>query len=54
MLVVEDNHHVATLIQDGLKGSARRDFGGGVSFVVRQAEDGRQAVEILRRIRSTR
>ncbi|HEY3801788.1 MAG TPA: response regulator [Kofleriaceae bacterium] len=49
VLVVEDNHHVATLIQDGLKGSARRDFGGGVSFVVRQAEDGRQAVEILKK-----
>src|SRR5260221_13798565 len=49
VLLVEDNRHVATLIQDGLKGSARRDFGGGVSFVVRQAEDGRQAVEILRR-----
>ena len=43
VLVVEDNRHVATLIQDGLKGSARRDFGGGVSFVVRNAEDGRQA-----------
>ena len=49
VLVVEDNRHVATLIQDGLKGSARRDFGGGVSFVVRSAEDGRQAIEILRR-----
>jgi len=49
LLVVEDNRHVATLIQDGLKGSARRDFGGGVSFVVRQAEDGRQAIEILRK-----
>jgi len=49
VLVVEDNHHVATLIQDGLKGSARREFGGGVSFVVRQAEDGRQAVEILKK-----
>jgi len=49
VLVVEDNHHVATLIQDGLKGSARRDFGGGVSFVVSQAEDGRAAIEILRR-----
>jgi uncharacterized protein (TIGR02266 family) len=48
VLVVEDNRHVATLIQDGLKGSARRDFGGGVSFVVRQAEDGRKAIEILR------
>jgi len=49
LLVVEDNRHVATLIQDGLKGSARRDFGGGVSFVVRQAEDGCQAIEILRK-----
>ena len=49
VLVVEDNKHVATLIQDVLKGSARRDFGGGVSFVVRNAEDGRQAIEILRR-----
>ncbi|HET9988159.1 MAG TPA: response regulator [Kofleriaceae bacterium] len=49
VLVVEDNRHVATLIQDGLKGSARRDFGGGVSFVVRQAEDGRQAIDILRK-----
>jgi uncharacterized protein (TIGR02266 family) len=48
VLIVEDNKHVAALIQDGLKGSARRDFGGGVSFVVRQAEDGRQAIEILR------
>jgi len=49
LLVVEDNRHVAQLIQDGLKGSARRDFGGGVSFSVRNAEDGRQAIEILRR-----
>ena len=49
VLVVEDNHHVANLINDGLKGSARRDFGGGVSFIVRNAEDGRQAVEFLRR-----
>lgn len=49
LLVVEDNRHVATLIQDGLKGSARRDFGGGISFVVRQAEDGRQAIELLRK-----
>ena len=49
VLVVEDNRHVATLIQEGLKGSARREFGGGVSFVVRQAEDGRAALEILRR-----
>ena len=49
VLVVEDNRHVAALIQDGLRGSTRRDFQGGVSFVFRSAEDGRQAIEILRR-----
>ncbi|MDB4960590.1 MAG: response regulator receiver modulated PilZ sensor protein [Myxococcales bacterium] len=48
VLVVEDNKHVAQLITEGLRGSARRDF-GGVSFVFRSAEDGRAAVEILRR-----
>jgi uncharacterized protein (TIGR02266 family) len=48
VLVVEDNHHVAALIQEGLRGSTRRDFGGGVSFLFRNAEDGRAAVEILR------
>jgi uncharacterized protein (TIGR02266 family) len=49
VLVVEDNRHVAQLIQDGLKGSARREFGGGVSFDVRNAEDGRQAIDLLRK-----
>jgi uncharacterized protein (TIGR02266 family) len=49
VLVVEDNRHVAQLIQDGLTGSTRRDFGMGVSFVFRRAEDGRAAVEALRR-----
>lgn len=49
LLVIEDNRHVAQLIHDGLKGSARRDFAGGISFNVRTAEDGRQAIEILRR-----
>jgi uncharacterized protein (TIGR02266 family) len=49
VLVVEDNRHVAELIQDGLRGSSKRDFGGGISFAFRSAEDGRQAVEILRR-----
>lgn len=48
VLVVEDNHHVAELIQQGLTGSTRRDFGGGVSFVFRNAQDGRTALEILR------
>jgi uncharacterized protein (TIGR02266 family) len=49
VLVVEDNRHVAELIQEGLRGSTRRDFGNGVSFAFRNAEDGRAAVEILRR-----
>ncbi|MDX2088368.1 MAG: response regulator [Kofleriaceae bacterium] len=48
VLVVEDNKHVAQLITEGLRGSSRRDF-GGVSFAFRSAEDGRAAVEILRR-----
>jgi uncharacterized protein (TIGR02266 family) len=49
VLVVEDNRHVAELIQEGLRSSTRRDFGGGVTFAFRNAEDGREAVEILRR-----
>ena len=49
VLVVEDNKHVAELIQEGLRGSTHRNFGGGVSFVFKSAEDGRAAVEILRR-----
>lgn len=49
VLVVEDNHHVSELIQQGLIGSTRRDFGGAVSFVFRNAEDGRTAIDILRR-----
>ncbi|HWO22793.1 MAG TPA: response regulator, partial [Kofleriaceae bacterium] len=48
VLVVEDNRHVAQLLQEGLRGSSRRDFGGSVSFVFRHAEDGRAAIEILR------
>lgn len=48
VLVVEDNRHVAQLIHDGLKGAAKRDFGGGVSFAISYAEDGRQAIESLR------
>ena len=49
VLVVEDNRHVAQLINDGLKGAAKRDFGGGVSFAISNAEDGREAIEALRR-----
>ncbi len=49
VLVVEDNRHVAQLIQEGLRGSTRRDYGGGISFLFRDAEDGRSAIEILRK-----
>ncbi len=48
VLVVEDNKHVAQLICEGLRAAARRDF-GGMSFAFRNAEDGRSAVEMLRR-----
>lgn len=49
VLVVEDNRHVAALIQEGLRGSSRRDFNSNIAFTFRNAEDGRAAVEILRR-----
>ena len=48
VLVVEDNRHVAQLIQQGLTGATRRDFGGTVTFAFRDAEDGRAAIEMLR------
>jgi uncharacterized protein (TIGR02266 family) len=48
VLMVEDNRHVAELVQQGLTGSTRRDFGGGVSFAFRNAEDGRAAIAMLR------
>ncbi len=49
LLVVEDNRHVAQLISDALRGAAKREFGGGVTFALSNAEDGRQAIEALRR-----
>jgi uncharacterized protein (TIGR02266 family) len=51
LLLIEDNPHVAAMIQEGLRGAARRDFGGAISFAFRHAEDGRAAVELLRRER---
>lgn len=48
VLVVEDNHHVAGFIEEGLRGSSRRDFAGGIAFSFRSAGDGLTAVEILR------
>jgi uncharacterized protein (TIGR02266 family) len=48
LLVVEDNRHIAKLIEQGLLGSMRRDP-TGLKFAFRDAEDGRAAVEILRK-----
>lgn len=48
MLLVEDNRHVAELIQQGLTGATKRDFGASVSFAFRDASDGKSAIEILR------
>jgi len=47
VLVVEDNRHVAALIQDGLRGSSRRDL-RNISFDFKSVEDGRAAIELLR------
>jgi uncharacterized protein (TIGR02266 family) len=49
VLLVEDNRHVAALIQDGLSAAVRREFSGGIAFAFRRAEDGRTAVELLQR-----
>ena len=49
VLIVEDNRPVASLIEDGLIGSSRREYGRGLHFVVSNAEDGRAAIECLRR-----
>ncbi|KAB2882041.1 MAG: response regulator [Kofleriaceae bacterium] len=46
VLVVEDNPHVASFLGDGLTGSSRRAV--DVSFHVRTAANGREALELLR------
>ncbi|HUQ02731.1 MAG TPA: response regulator [Kofleriaceae bacterium] len=46
VLVVEDNPHVASFLGDGLTGSSRRSV--DVSFSVRTATNGREALELLR------
>jgi uncharacterized protein (TIGR02266 family) len=46
VLVVEDNPHVASFLGDGLTGSSRRSV--DVSFVVRTAVNGREALDLLR------
>jgi uncharacterized protein (TIGR02266 family) len=48
VLVVEDNPHVAELIRDGLRGSSKRSFGEELAFSFSTAENGRDALELLR------
>jgi uncharacterized protein (TIGR02266 family) len=48
VLVVEDNPHVSELIRDGLRGSSRRSFGEEIAFTFSTAENGRDALELLR------
>lgn len=49
VLLVEDNRHITTLIQDGLRAAITREFGGRVAFAFWSAEDGRTAIELLQR-----
>lgn len=47
VLIVEDNHHVAQLVSNGLAASARREL-GHVAFTFTTAEDGAVALELLK------
>ena len=47
VLVVEDNPHVARLIQNGMLGSAERYFGDRLAFNFRTAANGREALDLL-------
>src|SRR5688572_19028872 len=47
VLVVEDNPHVASFLGDGLAGSNKRN-GSDVAFSVRTANNGRDALSLLR------
>ncbi|GAB4515473.1 MAG: hypothetical protein Tsb0020_34050 [Haliangiales bacterium] len=47
VLVVEDNPHVARLIQAGMLGSTERYFGDGLAFNFRTAANGRDALDLL-------
>ena len=48
VLVVEDNAHVAELIRDGLRGSSKRSFDDPLQFDFRMAQNGREAIDMLR------
>ncbi|ACY18915.1 TIGR02266 family protein [Haliangium ochraceum] len=47
VLVVEDNPHVARLIQAGMLGSTERYFGDRLAFNFRTATNGREALDLL-------
>jgi uncharacterized protein (TIGR02266 family) len=47
VLVVEDNPHVARLIQNGMLGSSERYFGDRLAFNFRTAANGREALDLL-------
>ncbi|WP_428262679.1 PilZ domain-containing protein [Haliangium sp.] len=47
VLVVEDNPHVARLIQVGMLGSTERYFGDRLAFNFRTATNGREALDLL-------
>jgi CheY-like chemotaxis protein len=50
VLLIEDNPHVASLIQEGLEGTARRELGGRVSFVFVHVPDGQSALAKLKEL----
>ena len=49
VLVVDDNRHLAAMIQDGLRSAIRREQGDAVAVAFRTAEDGHTALELLQR-----
>jgi len=49
VLVVEDNRHLAAMIQAGLRSAIHRDLDDAVAVAFRTAEDGHTALELLRR-----
>jgi uncharacterized protein (TIGR02266 family) len=48
ILIVEDNPHVADLLQEGIGLSAGREYSGRVRFEFERVHNGRQALEMLR------
>ncbi len=50
VLVVEDNPHVAQLITDGLTRGGARDLGTSVSFRFHSAQNGKEALEMIRKL----